>query len=436
MNTLTRLLSNTALRTVSKQWPQLTAASQISSSSIKAQTHATAESSFMGEINSARMPLTILSEEEQAIKDMVIKLGRDVIAPRVKEMDDKSEMFPEVIQALFDAGLMGIDCDPEYGGSGLSYFSTILAIEELARIDPAVCTFCDVHNTLVIQTIKLYGNDEQKKKYLPLLCKNKVGSFCLSEPGSGSDAFALKTRAEDKGDHYLINGSKCWISNAEQASYFIVFANIDFSKGYKGISCFMVEKGTPGLTVARHEDKLGIRASSTCPVIFEDVKIPKENLIGTIGHGYKYAIGTLNGGRIGIGAQMVGLAQGCFDHAMKYVLERKQFGKPIFEFQGMQHQIADIATQIQAARLLIYNAARLTEAGQPLIKEAAMAKYFASEVATRTTSKCVEWLGGVGFTRDYPVEKYYRDCKIGCIYEGTSNIQLNTIAKQLAPEYS
>lgn len=263
----------------------------------------------------------------------------------------------------------------------------------------------------------------------------QVGCFCLSEPESGSDAFALKTRATKDGSDYVINGNKCWITNAEHSGFFIVFANADPSQGYKGITCFVVDKGTPGLSVSRPEDKLGLRASSTCPVIFEDVRVPATSVVGKVGHGYKYAIGVLNEGRIGIAAQMVGLAQGCYDHAFKYTLERRQFNSRLFDFQSMQHQLGNIATKIEAARLLMYNAARLRESGQPFIKEAAMAKWYSSEIAAETTSRCVEWMGGVGFTRDYPVEKYYRDVKIGAIYEGTSNIQLNTIAKQLHDEY-
>ncbi|XP_053212022.1 short/branched chain specific acyl-CoA dehydrogenase, mitochondrial-like isoform X3 [Panonychus citri] len=380
-------------------------------------------------------PLTTLSEDEVAIKDMVNRLCQDLIAPRVKEMDEKSKMDQVIIDALFANGLMGIDIDTKYGGTGASFFSTVLSIEELAKCDPSVSALMDIHNTLIVKIFTNYASEEQKQKYLPRLCKDTVGSFCISEPGSGSDAFALKTRAENKGDHFVINGGKSWISNAEHAGVFLVFANADFSKGYKGISCFILEPNMPGFSIAKPENKLGIRASSTCGITFEDVKVPAENLIGTLGHGYKYAIDSLNEGRIGIGAQMLGLAQGCFDYTVKYTLERKQFGKRIFDFQGMQHQIANVATQIEAARLLIYNAARLRESGANIVKEGAMAKYYASEVATITTSKCVEWMGGVGFTRDYPVEKYYRDCKIGCIYEGTTNIQFNTIAKSLETIY-
>ncbi|XP_015791712.1 short/branched chain specific acyl-CoA dehydrogenase, mitochondrial [Tetranychus urticae] len=389
------------------------------------------------QVLNSRTPASVLiSEDEAAIQEMISKMCQNVIQPRVRKMDATSTMDKEVIDALFENGLMGIDTDTKYGGTGASFLATVLAVEELAKFDPSVSILMDVHSTLCVSTFNKYASEEQKEKYLPRLVKDTVASFCLTEPDSGSDAFALKTRAEDKGDHYVINGNKCWISNSGEAGVFLVFANIDPSKGYKGITCFILERDMPGLSVAKPEDKLGIRASSTCTVTFEDVKVPKENVLGTIGHGYKYAIGILNEGRIGIGAQMIGLAQGCFDHAVKYTLERKQFGKAIFDFQGMQHQIATAATQIEAARLLVYSAARMRDAGVDVVQAGAMAKFYASEVATSTTSKCVEWMGGVGFTKDYPVEKYYRDCKIGCIYEGTSNVQLNTIAKQLKTIYA
>jgi len=385
--------------------------------------------------NMSTSPLTQLSDEEQAMKDIVTKLAVEKIQPLVKEMDEKNMLDKSVIKALFDNGLMSVDISPKYGGTGSTFFTAMLVIEELAKVDPSVSVFCDVQNTLVTQTFHRFASEEQRSKYLPRIAKDTVGSFCLSETGSGSDAFALKTQAIKDGDNYVINGTKCWITNAEHAGIFLVYANVNPSLGYKGITCFVVERNTPGVSVAKREDKLGIRASSTCPVIFEDVRVPASNVIGEVGQGYKYAIGTLNEGRIGIGAQMLGLAEGCFDHAVKYTLERKQFGQKIFDFQSMQHQISQIATEIEAAKLLIYNAARLRDAKKPFIKEAAMAKYYASEVAAHTTTKCVEWLGGVGFTRDFPVEKYYRDCKIGAIYEGTSNIQLNTIAKHIADEY-
>ncbi|CAG2165487.1 unnamed protein product [Oppiella nova] len=385
--------------------------------------------------NASTLPLTQLSEEEEAMKDIVRKLAQQKIQPLVKRMDEQSVMDKSVIDALFQNGLMGVDIDPKYGGTGASFFSAMLVIEELAKVDPSVSVFCDVQNTLVSQTFHRFANEEQKAKYFPRIAKDCVGAFCLSEPDSGSDAFALKTTAIKDGNNYIINGTKCWITNAEHAGLFLVYANVNPSAGYKGITCFVVDRNTPGLSVSKHEDKLGIRASSTCPVIFDNVKVPESNVIGQVGHGYKYAIGTLNEGRIGIGAQMLGLAEGCFDHAVRYTLERKQFGQRIFDFQGMQHQIARIGTEIEAAKLLVYNAARLRDANKPFIKEAAIAKYYASEVAANASAKCVEWLGGVGFTRDFPVEKYYRDCKIGAIYEGTSNIQLNTIAKHIAEEH-
>nr|XP_025973922.1 short/branched chain specific acyl-CoA dehydrogenase, mitochondrial isoform X3 [Dromaius novaehollandiae] len=330
---------------------------------------------------------------------------------------------------------MSIELGEEYGGTGASFFSTILVVEELAKVDPAVALLCELQNTLTNKLFTIYGTEEQKRTYLPRVAEDMIGSFCLSEAGSGSDAFSLKTRAEKKGDYYIINGSKMWISFAEHAGVFFVMANTDPALGYKGITCFVVDRNTEGLQVGKKEDKLGIRASSTCPVTFENVKVPETSILGQVGQGYKYAIGMLNGGRIGIAAQMLGLAQGCFDHTIPYTKERVQFGKSVFDFQGMQHQIAHVATQLEAARLLTYNAARLAAAGRPFIKEASMAKYYAAEVATLTTSKCIEWMGGVGFTKDYPIEKYYRDCKIGTIYEGTSNIQLSTIAKSLAQEY-
>lgn len=383
----------------------------------------------------APTPLTWLSEEELAMKEVVAKLSKEKFAPLVKEMDAKSEMFPEVIAALFENGIMNISVDPKYDGVGASFFTTLLAVEELAKVDPAISAMVDVHNTLFVETICVYGTEEQKMKYLPRTASDLVGSFCLSEPNSGSDAFSLKTSAKKDGDHFVLNGSKSWITNAENAGAYIVFANADFSKAYKGITAFLVDRNTAGLTIAKHEDKLGIRASSTCPVIMEDVRVPASNIVGEYGKGYKIAIETLNEGRIGIGAQMLGLAQGVFDHAVKYTLERTQFKQKIFDFQGMQHQIAEVATRIETARLLVYNAARLREAGLPYVKEAAMAKYHSSEVACYAANKAIEWMGGVGFTRDYPVEKYLRDSKIGQIYEGTSNIQLNTIAKIIKSEF-
>lgn len=381
-------------------------------------------------------PLNSFSEEENSMKETVSKLAREKFAPLVKDMDEKSEMHQSVIDSLFENGLMNINIDTKYDGVGAGYFATILAVEELAKVDPSISVMVDVHGTLFVETINVYGNEEQRQKYLPRCAVDLVGSFCLSEANAGSDAFSLKTSAKKDGDHFIINGTKCWITNAENAGAYIVFANADFSAGYKGITAFIVDRGTPGLSLGKHENKLGIRASSTCPVILEDVRVPASNIVGEYGKGYKIAIETLNEGRIGIGAQMLGLAEGVFEQAVRYTLERTAFKQKIFDFQGMQHQIADVATRIETSRLLVYNAARLREAGMPFVKEAAMAKYHASEVACYTANKAIEWMGGVGFTKDYPIEKYLRDSKIGQIYEGTSNIQLNTIAKIIKQELS
>jgi len=377
-----------------------------------------------------------LNEEENAFKETVHKMAKEKIEPLVRKMDETSHLDRSVIDALFENGLMGIDVDTKYNGTGSTFFTTMLVIEELSKVDPSVGAMVEVHNSLAVQTIVKYANETQRKEWLPRLANDMVGSFCISEPDSGSDMFALKARAVRDGDDYILNGTKFWITNADVAGCFVMFATVDPDKGYKGITCFIIPRETPGLTIAKKEDKLGIRASSSCPVIMEDVRVPASNVVGKVGEGYKYSIDILNEGRIGIGAQMVGLAQGCYDHAIRYTMDRKQFGQPLYEFQGMQHQLAIAASQIESARLLVYNAARLREAGMPFIKQAAMAKYIAAEVATSTTSKCVEWLGGVGFTKDFPVEKYYRDCKIGAIYEGTNNVQLNTIAKLMKKEYS
>uniref|UniRef100_A0A8C4ZTP4 Short/branched chain specific acyl-CoA dehydrogenase, mitochondrial n=1 Tax=Gadus morhua TaxID=8049 RepID=A0A8C4ZTP4_GADMO len=358
-------------------------------------------------------PLQTFSEEEGMMREAVQKYARDCIAPYVSKMDEESAMDPAVIKSLFDQGLMGIEIDPEYGGTGSTFFSSILVIEELAKVDASVAVLCDIQNTLINTLLSNLGTPQQKEQYLSRLSTDTVGSFCLSEAEAGSDAFALKTRAEKHKDYYVINGSKMWISNAEHAGVFLVMANVDPAAGYRGITCFMVDRDTEGMAIGKKENKLGLRASSTCPLNFDNVKVPEKNILGQVGHGYKYAIGMLNEGRIGIAAQMLGVAQGCFDHTIPYTQQRIQFGQRIFDFQGLQHQISHVATQIEAARLLTYNAARLKEAGRPFIKEACMAKYFTSEVATLTTSKCIEWMGGVGFTKDYPIEKYYRDCKIG-----------------------
>ncbi|XP_048406748.1 short/branched chain specific acyl-CoA dehydrogenase, mitochondrial isoform X1 [Stegostoma tigrinum] len=374
-------------------------------------------------------PLQSFTEEELMMKDTVAKFAQERIAPLVRKMDEESHMDESVIAGLFEQGLMGIEIEEQYGGPESTFFSSILVIEELAKVDPSVAVVCDIQNTLINTLLRKCGTEDQKRKYLPRLATDMVGSFCLSEVESGSDAFSLKTSAEKHKDYYVLNGSKMWISNADFAGIFLVMANANFSAGYRGITCFIVDKDTEGLQVGKKEDKLGIRASSTCAVNFDNVKVPESNILGQLGQGYKYAIGMLNEGRIGIAAQMLGLAQGCFDSTIPYLKQRVQFGQRIYDFQGMQHQISQIATQLEAARLLTYNAARLKEAGKPFIKEACMAKYYTSEVAALTSAKCIEWMGGVGFTKDYPIEKYYRDCKIGSIYEGTSNIQLNTIAK-------
>lgn len=369
------------------------------------------------------------------MRDAVRRFAQERIAPFVSKMDEDSVMDAGVISALFQQGLMGIEIGSEFGGTGSSFFSSVLVIEELAKVDPSVSVLCDIQNTLINTLLMNLGTEEQKQRYLPRLASDTVGSFCLSESESGSDAFSLKTKAEKHNDYYIINGSKMWISNAEHAGVFLVMANAEPAAGYRGITCFLVDRDTDGLHIGKKENKLGLRASSTCPLTFDNMKVHQKNVLGKVGHGYKYAIGMLNEGRIGIAAQMLGLAQGCFDHAVPYTRQRVQFGKRVFDFQGLQHQIAHVATQLEAARLLTYNAARLKEAGRPFIKEACMAKYFSAEVAALTTSKCIEWMGGVGFTKDYPIEKYYRDCKIGSIYEGTTNIQLSTMAKIIDQEF-
>jgi len=381
-------------------------------------------------------PLTFLTEDEKMMKETVAKLAQEQIAPLVKKMDEEHKFDPSVVKAVFENGLMGIEVDTEMGGSGCNFMTTILTVEELSKVDPAVAAFVDIHNTLVVSLMSKVGSKEQKAKYLPKLAQEYAGSFALTEPGAGSDAFSLKTVAKKDGSNYILNGTKMWISNSDVAGVFLVFANAKPEAGYRGITTFIVDRDTPGLTVNKPEDKLGIRASGTCMVNFDNVTIPEENILGEFGHGYKYAAGFLNEGRIGIGAQMIGLAQGCMDATIPYLLERKQFGSDVFSFQSMQHQIATIATEIEAARLLIYNAARLQEQGVPFLKEAAMAKYYSSEVAQRVTIKCIDWMGGVGFTRDFPQEKFYRDVKIGAIYEGTTNMQLSTIAKSIKKEYT
>jgi alkylation response protein AidB-like acyl-CoA dehydrogenase len=379
--------------------------------------------------------LTILSEDEKMFQEAVSGFAKDRIGPHVSRMDREACLDKSLLPQLFQMGLMGIEIPEEYEGAGGSFMTAILAIEALAAVDPSVSVMVDVQNTLVINALINYGNEAQKQKYLPKLANEWVGSYALSEASSGSDAFALKARAERKGDKYILNGTKLWITNGAESSVFLVMANLNPELGYKGITSFIVERDFPGFMVGPKEDKLGIRASSTTEIILENCEVPLENRLGAEGIGYKIAIETLNEGRIGIGAQMLGLAQGAFDYAMGYILERKQFGKAIAEFQGVEFQYARAAMEIEAARLLVYNAARLKDAGKPFLKQAAMAKLYASEVAEKVSSLSIELLGGVGFSKEYPVEKFYRDSKIGKIYEGTSNMQLTLIAKGLRKTY-
>ena len=374
-------------------------------------------------------PLAAFSEDEQLFRDSIRQFAEERIRPLVRTMDEKQVMDSGLVQELFQMGVMGIEIPQQYGGGGGTFFEAILAVEEISKVDPSVGVLVDVQNTLVINALLRWGTAEQKKKYLSMMAANTVGAYALSEAGSGSDAFALSTRAELKGDHYVLNGRKLWITNAKEAGIYILIATVDPSAGYKGITAFIVEKDFPGFQVGHKEDKLGIRASSTCELILEDCQVPKANVLGEVGKGYKVAIETLNEGRIGIGAQMVGLAAGAWNHAAKYAQERKQFGKAIADFQGVQFQLAQAATEIEAARMMMYNAARMKDAGMNFVKEAAMTKLYTSQVAERVASLAVEIYAGYGFVKDYPVEKYYRDAKIGKIYEGTSNMQLNTIAK-------
>ncbi len=376
-----------------------------------------------------RPALTTFSEDEIAFKEAIRDFAESEVKPLVHKMDAEKTMNPDLIKKLFEMGLMGIESQEQYGGAEGSFTMACIAIEELGRIDASVSVIVDVQNTLVTNAFLRWGSDAQKERYLPQLATGKVGAYALSESVSGSDAFALKLKAEDKGEKYILNGHKLWITSANEAEIFLVFANLDFDKGYKGITGFIVEKGMPGFSVGKKEDKLGIRASSTCELIFENCEVPKENVIGEVGKGYKIAIETLNEGRIGIGAQMVGIAQGAYEATLNYVKEREQFGKPLSKFQGVQFQLAEMRTQIEASRLMVYNAARLKDAGLDFVKEAAMAKLFSSRVAEKVASMAVDLFGGNGFTTEYPVEKFYRDSKIGQIYEGTSNMQLQTIAK-------
>jgi len=376
-------------------------------------------------------PLTVLSDDEQLFRSSCRAFAEERIKPHVRRMDDEAKLDASIFPELFSLGLMGIHIPDEFGGADGSFFMSVIAVEEISRVDGSFGVFVDVQNTLVNNAVLRWGTAEQRKKYLPKLASEQIGAYALSEAGSGSDAFALACRAVDAGDHYVLNGRKLWITNAAEAGLFIVFANINPEAGYKGITAFLVERDFPGFSVGRKEDKLGIRASSTCELILEDCLVPKANVLGETGKGYKIAIETLNEGRIGIGAQMVGIAQGSWECGAAYAKERTAFGKPIAEFQAIQFQLAEAATRIEAARLMVYNAARLKDAGVEFLKEAAMAKYYSSQVAESVTSVVVDIFGGYGYTKDYPAEKYFRDSKIGKIYEGTSNMQLQTIAKYL-----
>jgi butyryl-CoA dehydrogenase/short/branched chain acyl-CoA dehydrogenase len=377
------------------------------------------------------LPLTSLNEEETMLRDTVRQFAQQEIAPRVRAMDEAQKLDPEILRQLFELGLMAIEAPLELGGAGASFFSAVLAVEEIARVDPAVAVIVDVQNTLAVNALLRWATPDQQRMWLPRMAQQTVCAYALSEAGSGSDAFSLTTQARKDGDSYVLSGRKLWISNALEADLFLVFATVDPSAGYRGITAFIVERGTDGFTVGHKEDKMGIRASSTCELLFDGCRVPASNVVGEVGKGYKIAIETLNEGRIGIAAQMLGLAEGAWGFAVKYSKERKQFGKAIAEFQAVQFSLAEMATQIEAARMLIYNAARMKGAGVPFVKEAAMAKLFASRVAEEVASKAVEIYGGYGFVKDYPVEKFYRDAKIGSIYEGTSNMQLGTIGKMI-----
>ena len=374
-------------------------------------------------------PLVALTEDETLFRDNIRQFAEEKIRPLSREMDEKGVFEKDLIHEFFQLGLMGIEIPEQYGGGAGTFFEAILAVEELSRVDASAGVVVDVQNTLVNNALLRWGNDDQKKRYLPRMASEWVGAYALSEAGSGSDAFALATKAELKGNEYVLNGRKLWITNGKEAGLFIILATLDPAAGYKGITAFLVEKDFPGFTVGKKEDKVGIRASSTCELILEDCRVPKNNVLGEVGKGYKIAIETLNEGRIGIGAQMIGVARGAWEYAVKYAQERKQFGKPISEFQAIQFQLAQMATEIEAARLMVYNSARMKDAGMNFVKEAAMTKLYTSQVAERVTSLAIEVYGGYGFTKDYPVEKYWRDSKIGAIYEGTSNMQLQTIAK-------
>jgi len=377
------------------------------------------------------LALTELTEDESLLRASVREFAEGRIRPLTRDMDREAKLPRSLVDELFELGIMGIEIPEEYGGAGGTFFHAVLVVEELSRVDPSVGVLVDVQNTLCVNAVLRWGSDDQKKRILPGLATRQVGAYALSEAGSGSDAFALQARAREDGDSFVLDGRKLWITNANEADWFIVFATVNPDAGYRGITAFLVERGMAGFSIGHKEDKLGIRASSTCEIILEDCRVPRENVLGEVGKGYKVAIETLNEGRIGIGAQMVGLAVGALDHAIRYTKERKQFGRSIADFQGVQFQLARAATEVEMARLLVYNAARLRDRGQPFLTEAAMCKICASEVAERVSSLAINLLGGYGFVKDYPVEKLYRDAKIGQIYEGTSNLQLQTIAKQI-----
>jgi alkylation response protein AidB-like acyl-CoA dehydrogenase len=376
-------------------------------------------------------PLTILSEDERLFRDSVYELADREVRPRVREMDEHAKIPSDLISKLFDLGVMGIEIPESYGGGGATFFHAVLAVEAFSRVDPSIGVLVDVQNTLAINALLRWGSDDVKRRYLPKLAAGTVGAYALSEAGSGSDAFAMATRASERDGDWLLTGRKLWITNGNEADLFIVFANANPEAGYRGITAFLVERGFAGFSVGKKEDKLGIRASSTCELLLEECRVPRANVLGEVGKGYKVAIETLNEGRIGIGAQMIGLAQGALDHTIAYTKQRKQFSKAVADFQSVRHQIARAATEIEAARLLVYNAARLRDAGRSFLTEAAMCKIFSSEVAERVASLAVNLHGGNGFVKEYPVEKLFRDAKIGQIYEGTSNLQLETIAKQI-----
>ncbi|HTM88049.1 MAG TPA: acyl-CoA dehydrogenase [Terriglobales bacterium] len=374
-------------------------------------------------------PLTALTEDEVLFRDNIRQFAEDKVRPLVREMDEKGLFDKDLIRQFFELGLMGIEVPEQYGGGAGTFFEAVLAVEEMSRVDASAGVVVDVQNTLVNNALLRWASEEQKKRYLPRMASEWPGAYALSEAGSGSDAFALQTKAELRGGDYVLNGRKLWITNGKEAGLFVLFATVDPAAGYRGITAFLIERNFPGFSVGKKEDKLGIRASSTCELILEDCRVPKNNVLGEVGKGYKIAIETLNEGRIGIGAQMAGVARGAWEYAAKYAQERKQFGKSIADFQGIQFQLAQMATEIEAARMMVYNSARMKDAGMNFVKEAAMTKLFCSQVAERVTSLALEIYGGYGFTKDYPVEKYFRDSKIGKIYEGTSNMQLQTIAK-------